>query len=234
MILSHKHRFIFIKTKKTAGTSIELFLSQFCGPDDIVTPLIPVEAGHVAQNAKGLWWPNREIREGIRLSSWPDIKSSVGDLVRLRRFYNHLPAWRAQMRITQNVWNSYYKFCVDRNPLDKTLSHYYMRRAARGGLFDLETYFCERDFCLNAPRYTDRTGSLMVDRILQYETLENGLGEVCQNLGIPWTGSLKHRAKTSYRTDRSPPSEIFTNEQINTLRSVFRDEVTLSGYEAAF
>jgi hypothetical protein len=39
MILSHEHKFIFLRTKKTAGTSIELALSDLCGPDDIITPL---------------------------------------------------------------------------------------------------------------------------------------------------------------------------------------------------
>ena len=39
MILSHKHQFIFIKTNKTAGTSIEIALSSICGEDDIITPI---------------------------------------------------------------------------------------------------------------------------------------------------------------------------------------------------
>lgn len=39
MILSHQHRFIFLKTNKTAGTSIEIALSQFCGPDYIIMPI---------------------------------------------------------------------------------------------------------------------------------------------------------------------------------------------------
>jgi hypothetical protein len=30
MIVSHEHKFIFLKTKKTAGTSIELALSALC------------------------------------------------------------------------------------------------------------------------------------------------------------------------------------------------------------
>ena len=38
MIVSHDRRFIFVKTSKTAGTSVEMQLSVFCGPDDIVTP----------------------------------------------------------------------------------------------------------------------------------------------------------------------------------------------------
>jgi len=39
VIISHEHKFIFLKTKKTAGTSIELALSQLCGPDDIIAPI---------------------------------------------------------------------------------------------------------------------------------------------------------------------------------------------------
>lgn len=40
MIVSHKYKFIFIKTAKTAGTSTEIALSRICGPDDIITPFM--------------------------------------------------------------------------------------------------------------------------------------------------------------------------------------------------
>src|SRR5262245_14307166 len=39
MIISHEHQFIFLKTRKTAGTSVELALRQLCGPDDIIAPI---------------------------------------------------------------------------------------------------------------------------------------------------------------------------------------------------
>ena len=56
MILSHAHRFIFIKAHKVASTSIEIGLSQVCGPDDIITPVTPIDeklrlaGGGVARN----------------------------------------------------------------------------------------------------------------------------------------------------------------------------------------
>jgi len=37
VIISHKHKFIFIKTRKTAGSSIEHFLSKYLGSNDICT-----------------------------------------------------------------------------------------------------------------------------------------------------------------------------------------------------
>jgi len=37
MIISHEHKFIFVKTRKTAGSSIEKYLVDYLGPDDICT-----------------------------------------------------------------------------------------------------------------------------------------------------------------------------------------------------
>lgn len=37
MIISHEHKFIFIKTRKTAGSSIEKYLINYLGPTDICT-----------------------------------------------------------------------------------------------------------------------------------------------------------------------------------------------------
>ncbi len=50
MIISHEHRFIFVKTRKTAGTSVEVFLADHVEPGAIVTPVRPPVEGHVARN----------------------------------------------------------------------------------------------------------------------------------------------------------------------------------------
>jgi hypothetical protein len=43
MIVSHEHKFIFLKTKKTASTSIELALSALCGDGDVITLLTEID-----------------------------------------------------------------------------------------------------------------------------------------------------------------------------------------------
>ena len=52
MILSHKNKFILIKSGKTASTSLEVYFSSYCGPDDIITPIREKIKWHKAINSK--------------------------------------------------------------------------------------------------------------------------------------------------------------------------------------
>jgi hypothetical protein len=217
MILSHEHKFIFIKTAKTAGTSIEVFLSPHCGSNDVVTPIVPPIEGHQPRNYKG---KSKTLLPVLRRAL------AKGD-----RFYNHMPASLVQKRVPGHVWNDYFKFCVERNPWDKVLSHYHMHAARESGSLSLDEYLARGRFPLNHFRYTDPSGSrIIVDRVVRYENLIDELSEVFARLKIPFEGSLGLRAKSEYRRDRTPYQSVFNEEQRKIVEKAFAREIELHGY----
>ena len=227
MILSHKYRFIFIKTAKTAGTSIEVFLSRHCGPQDIVTPIAPPLEGHQPRNYEGFINPIAEILERPgRLFSVLHHTMTSGT-----KFYNHMPAREVKNRVPAKVWNRYFKFCVERNPWDKVLSHYHMHAARAGGALSLDEYLARGQFPINYFRYMDRSGEkLIVDRVVRYESLLAELREVFAYLNIPFDGTLGVAAKSDYRADRRPYQEVFKDEQRQLIEKAFAKEIELHRY----
>ena len=227
MILSHKYKFIFIKTAKTAGTSIEVFLSKVCGPQDIVTPIVPPVEGHQPRNYEGLINPIPEVieRPGKLFSSLCHTMKSR------TKFYNHMPAREVKHRVPADVWNGYFKFCVERNPWDKVLSHYHMHAVREGGSLLLDEYLARGRFPINYFRYTDRWDKkIIVDRVVRYENLLAELGEVFAHLNIPFNGTLGVAAKSEFRSDRQRYQEIFNNEQRRIVEKAFAKEIELHGY----
>lgn len=230
MILSHSKKFIFIKTAKTGGTSLEVYLSTFCDEHDIITPIYPAIEGHSPRNFKGLFNVLLSLSHAreLRLTG---ICWLVLDFLRGRKFSNHLSGRQIRARVGQNVWRDYLTFCVDRNPWDKTLSHYHMLSARSNAPLSLKAYFEAGIFPVNIGMYTDRQGSLLVDRVLRYEQLDDELSALGVSLGLPIGGEVPRIAKAHYRTDRRHYTEILSTKQIDHIAKVFAAEIALNGYE---
>lgn len=226
MIISHKYKFIFIKTVKTAGTSIETYLSQICGEDDIVTPIFPHVKPHIARNYTGYFNPIPEFL----LNRGRDLRQCFRKLYDRQKFYNHIPAQLVKYRVPVRIWNTYFKFCVERNPWDKTLSHYFMQKYRSNGQLSLEDYFEQKDFCLNHPIYTDHRGRILVDRVVKFEELNPSLSEIFSYLNVPFSGTLSVKAKSEYRDNRTPYCDVLSDEQRAIVSKVFEKEIAMHGY----
>ena len=226
MIISHKHKFIFVKTMKTAGTSIEVYLSQHCGDKDTVTPIWPLVEPHRSRNFKGFFNPLPEIIE----NKGGGIKVIIDNVIKKRKFYNHIPAKLVKYRVSRIIWDSYFKFCVERNPWDKTLSHYHWVNRQADSKLSLEEYIRKGSFCLNYPIYCDFNDYILVDKVIKYESLVDELVDVFQELGIPFNGSLGVRAKSEQRKDKRPYQEVFSLEQRCVIEKAFEKEIEMHDY----
>jgi hypothetical protein len=106
VIVSHRHRFIFLKTKKTAGTSLEIALAGVCGPEDVITPIPDVDEAE--RRRLGHRGPqNTAVPVGLYRSQ--DLLQLALHRRRLA-FTNHTPALEARQLVGREVWESYYKF----------------------------------------------------------------------------------------------------------------------------
>lgn len=225
MIISHRHRFIFLKTNKTAGTSIEIALSRYCGEHDVITPIsLEDEAVRTSMGYPG----PRNFRDPQ--SQTPMLsadRSGYGGI----RFYNHMPAEEILAQVGSEVWESYFTFCFERNPWDRVVSLYYWIYPSSPRP-DLKAF-------LRSPeihRLKDKgrhvytiDGKVAVDRVCRYEALEKELGEVCRQLKLPALGPLP-RAKSRFRADRRPYREMMDAEDRDLIAELFGDEIDLMGY----
>ncbi len=215
MIISHKYKFIFIKTRKTAGTSIEVFLAKQCGMEDVVTPIYPPVSGHTPRNFKGYFNPIGELIE----TNFKTFKGTLYDWKNKRKFFNHMPAYVVKNRVSPDIWQNYFKFCVERNPWDKTVSHYNMKKYRRNGDLTFFDYLKNGNYVTDYYHYSSpKTKKILVDKIFK-------------KLGINYDGHLNENAKTSYKKSNLSYKDYYDNEGFSLIKKIFEKELLLLNYE---
>lgn len=233
MIASFERQFVFIKTRKTAGTSVEIFLSGLCGPRDIITPIAPEdERMRPCGSARNYATSELEGAHNAAVSAGDDDaqRTVMRQLRRGGHFYNHMPASEVSAKLPE-FWPRAFKFTVERHPYEKAVS---MARwkIFRHGLRDtfaevLDRVIAGSDFD-DLPRYT-MNGKVAVDRIIKQEDLSGGLREIGERLGFH-VGELP-RAKSIARTDNRPVRDILSPNQKRTIIDRCRYSFENLGYE---
>ena len=228
MIISHQYKFIFLKTSKTAGTSVEIALSKFCGEDDVIT-----------EN----YGPDEELRtqlgyRGPQNCEIPMSQYSLKDWARTikerkkRIFYNHIPGKDVKRIIGDEIWNSYYKFAFERNPYDRVASLYYWR-------FKGDPQLAVSDFVnYDKPKSLRKKGlgiygindEIAVDRVCFFESLQKDLDEVAQHLGLPDKLELPN-AKGGFRPKGKTYQELFSEDDRGKIAKLFAKEIELFNYQ---
>lgn len=225
MLISHQHKFIFIKTKKTAGTSLEIALSKYLGADDVITPISP-EDQHI-RNTLGYRGPQNYCLPYRHYSGLDYLKLFAGKKL---SYYNHIPALKVRAYLGEPKWNSYYKFCIERNPWEKTISAFYFRYPDPQKRLPISEFINSREIegFQSFEIYT-QSGKAIVDFIGRYEKLDEDLAVIAKRIGLTEPLILP-RAKSGFRADKRPYTEILSDSEQERIRQVFSREIALLGY----
>ncbi|MBC6498001.1 MAG: hypothetical protein GDA54_06775 [Alphaproteobacteria bacterium GM7ARS4] len=178
-IISFKHQFIFIKSKKIAGTSLEIALSRFCGKDDVMSCL------------------GSENRKRLRARFYPypvrgHVKTPRARMLKLK---SHLYAETIRAIVGDSIFHHFLKISVIRNPYDWIVSLYAWQNFAKPRqephhLFvpQFRRWFLrsiEDDVYRQGRRYaTLKRPYDAVDFMIRFEHFEADLTALSQRLGL--------------------------------------------------
>jgi hypothetical protein len=230
MILSHEHKFIYIKTYKTGSTSVEAALSAVCGSSDVITEASEQLRGvrqKPAQNYR-IEHPSKPKRPLMkRLLGRPErhYHPSVG-------YYEHMPAWRVRTYAGEEIWKRYFKFSFERNPWDRQVSWFHYKTKSRP-VADKPSFTDfnadrRRAFVENWSLYTI-DGSVALDFVGRYESLAPDFAKVLAEIGL---GGQVELPRANVSKDRSGSYRDYYDERSRALMADwYAPEIKHFGYE---
>ena len=230
MILSHEHKFIYIKTYKTGSTSVEAALSGACGPDDVITEASEQLRGvrqKPAQNFR-IEHPQKPKRPLLkRLLGRPErhYHPSVG-------YYEHMPAWRVRLYCGEEIWSTYFKFSFERNPWDRQVSWYHYKTkskpdGAKPG-FEAFNHDRRRAFVENWSLYTEHERPIL-DFVGRYESLDHDFEQVLARLGL--RGRVTLPRENVSKAPRIPYRDYYDDRSHELIATWYAPEIRHFGYQ---
>jgi hypothetical protein len=255
-IVSHENRFIFLKSRKTAGTSVSALLASICGPKDVIALSSDI-VDSTNLTSRNIHKPLHRIGRIGAAAHYNYIKRRVWRIITTGRlpkqfelvpvFRQHMPVEEMREALGQRIWNRYYKFTIERNPYDRLVSFWRWR----ADWFGLDCSFndfassllsgfgrfgaAEKGFS-NRPFYLCNDGNFCVDRVLRFENLHKDLECLLMDLGVSDEAVIKRiiARMPAYKTSeerRGDYRSMYTPELKMKADTAFWLERELFGYK---
>ncbi len=228
MIYSRLNNFLFLKTRKTAGTSVELALRAVCGPRDIITPVDEQGPSDVTEQNYLMRRPDWRLKHRIR---W-----TLG--LRAPRFSPYIPipdhihAADARRLVGPKAFDAAYRFSIERNPWDRQVSNYFWQTRAlpaeRKPSFAAWLHADGPGLKIDNWQIYAMDGRVVVHKVLRYEHLAGDLIALAHERGLKLP-ELPH-AKGNLRPDGGY-RDYYTPETRDLVASWYRNEIEAFGYD---
>jgi hypothetical protein len=221
VLISRAHGLVFLKTKKTAGTSVEVYLERaskgFAAPPLKVSQREEYDDGQLiigrrSVDVAGAWW------------------------------WNHMPAALVRERLGAE-WERMLKTCCVRNPFDKAISAFWMqteeprRKALLTGPFETARDAFRAWLLGGGDLMADRDvhsidGRPCVDHLIRYESLHADLETLCGKVGLPWVPAELGTYKSRRRYAGVGVDAYYDRASLRRVSEAFGYELEVFGYRA--
>ncbi len=202
-IISYSKNFIFVKTNKTAGTSLEIALSKFCNDKDIISQIgndekIRSRLGYrSAQNYKGKL--SKKINLGFFIDPfrWLLLKTPLNRFLNLRyapSIFNafliennvveeHLSISKIQKIVGEKFYKNSKKITIVRDPYTQILSYYHWQLfrnkiSHQTSIYEFVKKESEFFFNNEISLLKNLKGKINFDLIIKYEEIDKGVNTI--------------------------------------------------------
>ena len=226
MLVSHRHKFIYTKTVKTGGSSVESYFERFCFPE----------------NEYVIHRGGKEYISDTGIVGYRGVKRRPINC----KYWNHMPAKKIRRKLGKDIWDEYFKFCVLRNPFNKVISAFYFYKHLNSINIDLNNMEKERmefenwlsdtsHLPIDREAYTLRSiggidRNICVDDVIRYESMKIDLERICNRLDIPWDETMLPYLKSGITPKNIKPEIIFTDKSRKIVETAFKYELDYFRY----
>lgn len=208
MLISERHRFLFVHVYKNAGTSVTHALRPFC------TNLWLYRADNLLR------------RCGASLPYYTNPS----------RHEKHITAPDLVTKIGLEVFKSYFSFAFIRNPWDWQVSLYnYMLNSPDhrqhgfvvnlGGFGAYLKWRCNEEIRYQKDFIYAKDGTKLVDFVGRFEQVEEDFAKICSRIGI------SARLPKLNVSKAKPYQEYYDHELIELVRRAFEPDISLFNYD---
>jgi hypothetical protein len=214
MLISHLKKFIYLKSVRTASTSVEIYFEKYCMPETE--------------------W--RLIPSQLMLITPDGIIGQRGEVPPDTPWYSHQSAIEIKQKIGKDIWDSYFKFGTVRNPFDKAVSLFYMSKSdSNKPILDLENEKTEFEKWLVDGNYHSDfyiysiDNACCFDAYVRYESIYPDLQQICDKIKVPFVPRLV-KAHSHSRPKEFNALTLFTDVGKQVINDICKLELAQFGY----
>jgi hypothetical protein len=182
VLVSHRYKFIFLKSRKTAGTSVEAALQCLI----VDSPGVTEEADEYASDKGiiGTRMQGKKLDHASRVKMIESL-SKYGGGRGLNRvvWYHHKNAEEVKLHLGEKRFDCYLKFTIVRNPWDKIVSLWRWQTLNKVTTLNFRNFVLKQSASDDLYIYTIN-GQKVCKRHIRFENLRADLEMVLKEIGV--------------------------------------------------